>query len=93
MGKRALFYVVTLTVIFSKGLGSLQIEPKCSKFDFEERLLEKMVRMEHSVELMDDKIDVLAKKVLAEKQSVGTFQQKTNSALGRLERLIEGNLS
>ena len=27
-------------------------EPKCSKFDFEEKLLEKMVRLEHSTEIM-----------------------------------------
>ena len=28
------------------------IEPKCSKFDFEEKLLEKMVRMEHQNKVM-----------------------------------------
>ena len=27
-------------------------EPKCSKFDFEEKVLEKMVRLEHSTEIM-----------------------------------------
>ena len=30
----------------------LDTEPKCSKFDFQEKLLEKMVRMEQSSELM-----------------------------------------
>ena len=28
------------------------IEPKCSKFDYEEKLLEKMVRLEHSTNNM-----------------------------------------
>ena len=28
------------------------MEPKCSKFDFEEKLLEKMVRMEHQNKVM-----------------------------------------
>jgi len=30
-------------------------EPKCSKFDYDERLLEKMVRLEHDFQLLLDK--------------------------------------
>ena len=38
-------------------------EPKCSKFDFEEKVLEKMVRMEHSTEIMMERFNDLFEKV------------------------------
>ena len=39
-------------MLFSYCLSHLDTEPKCSKFDFQEKLLEKMVRMEHSSEIL-----------------------------------------
>ena len=91
MASSSLFYVFVLTNLLSKGLGSFGIEPKCSKFDFEEKLLEKMVRIEHSAELMGDKIDVLDKEFLAVKNDMGKFEHDTNTELERVEGLIEGN--
>ena len=38
-------------------------EPKCSKFDFEEKLLEKMVRMEHSGGVMMKEFQEIAASV------------------------------
>ena len=38
-------------------------EPKCSKFDFEEKVLEKMVRLEHSTEIMMKRFHNLHEKV------------------------------
>ena len=39
------------------------VEPKCSKFDFEEKVLEKMVRLEHSTEIMMKRFHNLHEKV------------------------------
>ena len=39
------------------------IEPKCSKFDFEEKLLEKMVRLEHSTNSMMEEFKELSLQV------------------------------
>ena len=40
-----------------------ELEPKCSKFDFEEKVLEKMVRLEHSTETMMKRFHNLHEKV------------------------------
>ena len=40
-----------------------QQEPRCSKFDFEEKVLEKMVRMEHKMELMEEENEKLKAKL------------------------------
>ena len=91
MASSSLFYVFVLTNLFTKGLGRFGIEPKCSKFDFEEKLLEKLVRMEHSAELMGEKIDVLDKEFLAVKNDMGKFEHDTNTELEKVEGLIKGN--
>ena len=41
----------------------VEVEPKCSKFDFEEKVLEKMVRLEHSTEIMMERFTNLHEKV------------------------------
>ena len=41
----------------------VDVEPKCSKFDFEEKVLEKMVRQEHSTEIMMKRFHNLHEKV------------------------------
>lgn len=50
------FVLVYLSFVFVASDG---LEPKCSKFDFEEKLLEKMVRMEHKTEILTEKYDEL----------------------------------
>ena len=46
---RALLVIVGCTRVYCY---VVDVEPKCSKFDFEEKVLEKMVRLEHSTEIM-----------------------------------------
>ena len=41
----------------------VDVEPKCSKFDFEEKVLEKMVRLEHSTEMIMKRFHNLHEKV------------------------------
>ena len=48
-------------------------EPRCSKFDFEEKLLEKMVRMEHSGGLMMEEFRKLTANV---KDSLGAMRSE-----------------
>ena len=50
--------VLLLTEIFCHA-----IEPKCSKFDYEEKLLEKMVRLEHSTNMMMEEFKELSLQV------------------------------
>ena len=45
-------YLISFVILFGHCSSHLDIEPKCSLFEFQERLLEKMVRMEHSSELL-----------------------------------------
>ena len=41
----------------------VDVEPKCSKFDFEEKVLENMLRLEHSTEIMMKRFRNLREKV------------------------------
>ena len=49
-----IFLIAGCTSVFGY---KLEKEPKCSKFDFEEKMLEKMVRNEHAMELMNEKLE------------------------------------
>ena len=40
-----------------------EFEPKCSKFDFEERTLEKLVRLEHQMELHTARLEKMEKRL------------------------------
>ena len=54
-----IFLHLAITVmLFSYCLSHLDTEPKCSKIDFQEKLLEKMVLMEHSSELLKDEVEI-----------------------------------
>ena len=49
-----IFLIAGCTSVFGY---KLEKEPKCSKFDYEEKMLEKMVRIEHAMELMNEKLE------------------------------------
>ena len=49
-----IFLIAGCTSVFGY---KLDTEPKCSKFDYEEKMLEKMVRIEHAMELMKEKLE------------------------------------
>ena len=55
-----------------------EVEPTCySRFDFEEKLLKKTIRMEHKMEVLEenmkDKIEELGDKILEIKGKLGTY--------------------
>ena len=55
-----------------------EVEPTCySRFDFEEKLLEKTIRMEHKMgvlkESMQDKFEELEDKILEMEGKLGTY--------------------
>jgi len=66
----ALFNVVLFCLIFL--CGSFASEPKCSKFDYDERTLEKVIRMELTIE-----------RLLAENKEV---KQRTADTLNTLQQ-------
>ena len=49
-------------------------EPKCSKFDYDEKLLEKMIRLEHKTGLMMDMVNTF---VTDTKSDIATIRQQT----------------
>ena len=57
---RVIFLIAVCTRVYCH---VLDVEPKCSKFDFEEKVLEKMVRLEHSTEIMMERFNDLHEKV------------------------------
>ena len=54
---------------------SIDVEPKCSKYDFEEKLLEKMIRLEHSTGIMMERFNDLSEKV---ENDLSTMKQEFN---------------
>ena len=63
------------TLLLLVGLCSpvqLITEPTCSKYDFEERVLEKLVRMEHTVEQFSQRIQEVDTKIDQRIQEVDT---------------------
>ena len=54
---------------------SIEVEPKCSKYDFEEKLLEKMIRLEHSTGIMMERFNDLSVKV---ENDLSTMKQEFN---------------
>ena len=55
--------------------GTLEEEPRCSKYDFEEKVLQKMVRLEHKMELMTEKYDKLDKECPQSQQRLQDRQE------------------
>ena len=45
-------YFISTVILFGHCSGHMDIEPKCSQFEFQEKLLEKIVRLELSSELL-----------------------------------------
>ena len=54
--------VVVFVLLLNKGQAG-HVEPRCSKYDFEEKVLEKVLRFEHKMELFTDSIEKIATKV------------------------------
>ena len=63
------------TVVRFSSAYSIEVEPKCSKYDFEEKLLEKMIRLEHSTGIMMERFNDLSEKV---ENDLSTMKQEFN---------------
>ena len=95
----AFTHILYFTVSFAfigYSLHGLDIEPKCSKFDFEEKVLEKMVRMEHSAELLRDRFDELSSQLNGDLETMkdenGQLKQETKRELVRLMEQVAGTV-
>ena len=54
-------------------------EPRCSKYEFEEKVLEKVIRFEHKMELLTDSVEKIAAKVTDNLNSVQKDLEKHKS--------------
>lgn len=60
-----IYTIIILSLLVS--MAQCGFEPRCSRFDFEERTLEKLVRLEHKMELQTETLEKM-KKELEERQ-------------------------
>ena len=84
----AISYIwVFLSFAFVSGaFGQEKQEPVCSRFHYEEMLLEKMVRLEHSTNLMMAEFREIKTKV---DNNLATFKQATEDMKSKLEKELE----
>ena len=85
-------FVLILTLQLK--VGRCDTEPRCSKFDFEEKLLEKMVRMEHATGVMMDQFKELSMEVKDSlhkiKENFAEIKLEAKEELERVKQLSEG---
>lgn len=88
---KLLFFLLGIYISYSKCIATE--EPKCSKFDFEEKVLEKMVRVEHASGLMMEEFKKLTTEVKENldimKREFSELKHQTQQDLGQYQRLIE----
>ena len=92
--------VLFISVLAFRGLIALD-EPMCtSRFDFEEKLLSKLVRIEHAMELLQERVSKEMSAIKEEKVKMGedflkfqqafiTEQDAVKHKIGKLSREIE----
>ena len=72
------------------------LEPHCSKFHYEEKLLEKMVRIEFKLERMEKGFNEVKADILEEKQKVQalgeTILNQVQEETGKMKDKIEGSI-
>lgn len=78
------YKLLVFIVVISKCIA--EEEPRCSKYHFEEKVLEKMVRMEHSNGIMMDDFKELATRV---KESLETMKREFEEMKRQAEEKIE----
>ena len=94
MANRILYNLFVILV--AAAICRTQREPRCSKYDFEEKVLEKLVRMEHSNELIIEEFREISTRV---KEDIGTMKgeltevkRQAKEEQTRLKAFVEGNL-
>lgn len=69
---------------------SKAFEPVCSKFDYEEKLLEKMVRLEFQVSRMLDEMKEVSKSTINQVNEIsGTVGELSQTTTNRINNLSE----
>ena len=66
-------------------------EPKCSKFDYDERLLEKMIRMELNVEKVNSELVTLRKERDELKEDLKEMNKKNLASFEELNGNVTNN--
>ncbi|CAG2192684.1 unnamed protein product [Mytilus edulis] len=64
----------------SSSIGSeFETLPSCSKFHFEEKVLEKLVRLEHKMQVLEEKMDVREKSNTAKLDEISNIKKQTET--------------
>ena len=83
-----------LVFVGASGSNGYNTEPKCSQFDFQEKLLEKVVKLDHSSGLMSDQFKEFSQQITGELQMLKTefreYKTTMKTELTKLEQSIEG---
>ena len=83
-----------LVSVGASGSSGYNTEPKCSQFDFQEKLLEKVVKLDHSSGLMSDQFKEFSQQITGELQMLKTefkeYKTTMKTELTKLEQSIEG---
>ena len=94
MANRILYNLFVILV--AAAISRTQREPRCSKYDFEEKVLEKLVRMEHSNELIMEEFRQISTRVKEDietmKGELTEIKRQVKKEQTRLKTFIEGNL-
>ena len=94
MANRILYSFFLILVLVA--ICRTQREPRCSKYDFEEKVLEKLIRMEHSNELIMEEFRQISTSVKEDietmKGKLTEIQRQAKEEQARLKAFVEGNL-
>ena len=94
----SLWFIYTLLKVKSVSVSSFVIddEPKCSKFDYDEKLLEKMIRLEHKNGLMIDTVKTFVadteRDITAIRQETEEMKQQVQYLNSRVNETLHGGL-
>ena len=87
-------FAFVFVLALSLNVARCDAEPRCSKFDFEEKLLEKVVRMEHATNVMMEQFKELSMEVKDSlhkiKENFEEIKVEAKEELKRVKRISEG---
>ena len=70
-------------------MAGVEREPKCSPFDYDKKSLENMVRMEHAMELMNEKVDNNLKALREKLEEFDLMKLRLNKQLENNQKTVE----
>ena len=89
MGKG--FVVLIFSIAIYRSCSCLE-EPRCSKYDFEEKVLEKVLRFEHKMEIMANTLNEISTKVKDDIHNMQTEQETRGVEQATAFNAMEKNL-